>query len=384
MLRVALRSRSCLAVSILLVGVHVGFTSAWATEPDNFSERALANSQANSQSAAQPGTLAGTTSAFPNGSTTGAAAGVPAGAEDTDAQLRRAVSESVKQFGNLDPQQKKIFDEEVVPQYSFFVKDYSQVGNKVSVQVDADAIKSFLGFSAAKNIPTGTTQLLLYLKADPHCPKCIEAAPAVKKSMQARAERRGFVPVWITPEELVDTKPVELAEKRNASGSLAVELKPAPMDDVDSAHADEKRFVNSCAFDIRGVLHYEDQSEIYDTDSFEQTSAKLLTQAFVQLGAKTLATGAGVATSQEMQIQVSGITNFNNYTQLKSQLQARLKDLGVVEERKISRGHAVFAIKTSHALDEFKQALTANLQLGGTAAATMTGAHDQTIEMEMR
>ena len=106
----------------------------------------------------------------------------------------------------MDLQQKKIFDEEVVPQYAFFLKDYSQVGNKVSVQVDTDAIKSYLAFSAAKNIPTGTAQLLLYLKADPHCPKCIEASTEVKRSMQARAERRGFIPVWMTPEELVDTE----------------------------------------------------------------------------------------------------------------------------------------------------------------------------------
>jgi len=147
-------------------------------------------------------------------------AGAPAGAEDTDVQLKRAVNESLTKLGNLDPQQKKIFDEEVVPQYSFFVKDYSQIGNKVSVQVDIDAIKNYLGFSAAKNIPTGTTQLLLYLKVDPHCPKCVEATADVHKMIQARVERRGFVPLWITPEELLENKPTELAEKRNHLLSL--------------------------------------------------------------------------------------------------------------------------------------------------------------------
>ena len=129
------------------------------------------------------------------------------------------------------------------------------------------------------------------------------------------------------------------------------------MDDVDSAHADEKRFINSCAFDIRSLLHYEDQSEIYDTDSFEQTSAKLLTQAFVELGAKALTSGANATSSQEMLIQISGIGNFAIYNQLKNQVQNHLKDMGVVDERKISRGHAVLAIKTGHTLDELKQAL---------------------------
>jgi hypothetical protein len=326
---------------------------------------------------------AGLPTALPtNGKATPTPAAAPAGAEDTDAQLKRAVGESLTKLGNLDPQQKKIFDEEVVPQYSFFVKDYSQVGNKVSVQVDVDAIKNYLGFSAAKNISSGTTQLLLYLKVDPHCPKCVEASADVHKMIQARVERRGFVALWITPEELVDAKPTELAEKRNAAGVLTVEMKPAPMDDVDSAHADEKRFINSCTLDVRSVLHHEDQSEIYDTDSFEQTTSKLLTQAFVELGTKAVASGVGLAATQEMQIQVSGFSNFASYTQLKTQIQTRLKDFGVVEERKISRGHAVFAVKSNHTLDEIKQALS-SIQLSG-AVMTTTGAHDQTIEMEMR
>jgi len=356
MLRVAHRLRPLLV--LLAVSISVGVASA------------------------APGSgPAGLPTALPTAKAPGSPAAAPAGAEDTDAQLKRAVNESLPKLGNLDPQQKKIFDEEVVPQFSFFVKDYSQVGNKVSVQVDIDAIKNYLGFSAAKNIPTGTTQLLLYLKVDPHCPKCVEASAEVHKMIQARVERRGFVALWITPEELMEAKPIELAEKRNAAGALTIEIKPAPMDDVDSAHADEKRFINSCTLDVRSVLHHEDQSEIYDTDSFEQTTSKLLTQAFVELGTKAVSSGPSAAT-QEMQIQVSGINGFSNYTQLKTQIQARLKDFGVVEERKISRGHAVFAVKSSHTLDEIKQALS-GIQLSGAVVAT-TGAHDQIIEMEMR
>ena len=375
MLRVALPLHPFLARSLsalaLLVSVSVFGTSVWATGPAGLPTTASVGAQQKKPTATASGT--------PN-------AVASPGSEDTDAQLKKAVSDSEKQLGTLDPQQKKIFDEEVVPQFAFFVKDYSKVGNNVSVQVDVDAIKNNLGFSAAKNIPTGTTNLLLYFKADPHCPKCVEASTAIKKSMQARAERRGFVPVWISPEELVDTKPLELAEKRNASGALVVELKPAPMDDVDSAHADEKRFINSCAFDIRGLLHHEDQSEIYDTDSFELTSAKLLTQAFVELGTKTATSGANAAASQELLIQLSGTQNFQTYTQLKNQIRARLKDMGVVEERKISRGRAVLAIKTGHSLDELKLAL-GGIQFGGALVA-VTGAHSgpegQIVEMEIK
>jgi hypothetical protein len=80
----------------------------------------------------------------------------------------------------------------------------------------------------------------------------------------------------------------------------------------------------------------------------------MLTQAYVELGAKAQISGAG-AMKQEMQITATGFTDFQQYNQLKNALQAKLKDIASVEERKISRGKAVFAVKTNRSLDDVKK-----------------------------
>jgi hypothetical protein len=285
---------------------------------------------------------------------------MPAGGvlDDTNTQLRNAVMDSLKLQGSIDANKKKIFDEEVVPQYALFIKDYHQVGNAVQAQVDVDGIRNYLGFFAAKDLVLGTPQLLLYMNVDARCPKCKDAAPNIKKMMQSRAQSHGFTPVWISPEDLLDSKPSELAEKRNAAGAMEISLKPAPMDDVDSAHEDEKKFIAHFSFDVRGIAHYEDQAELFDTDSFEQSATKMLTQSYVELGAKASLTGAN-ALKQEMQILVSGFNDFSQYSQVKSAVIAKLKDIALVEERKISKGKAVFALKTNHSLDEIKQLVSA-------------------------
>jgi hypothetical protein len=274
--------------------------------------------------------------------------------EDVNAQLKKAVVESQPQLGTLDLAKQKIFDEEIVPAYALFIKDYHQQGALVLAEVDIDSIKNYLSFSASKDLTLGSSQLLLLLNVDSRCLKCTNAAPTVKKLMIDRATSHGFVPAWITPDELLDSKPSELAQKRNAAGAMEVTLKPAPMDDVDSAHADEKQYIAKFSFDVRGIDHYEDQSELFDTDSFEQISTKMLTQAYVELGAKAQISGAS-AMKQEMQITVTGFSDFQQYSQLKNSLQAKLKDIASVEERKISRGKAVFAVKTNRSLDDVKK-----------------------------
>ena len=66
---------------------------------------------------------------------------------------------------------------------------------------------------------------------------------------------------------------------------------PAPQDDVDSAHADEKRFIAKTLLDIRSIASYQDQAELFDTESFEAETQKLLTHAFIELGGKGISRG---------------------------------------------------------------------------------------------
>ena len=140
---------------------------------------------------------------------------VPSGVADP---LKVAVMNSQSQLGQLDPGQKRIFDEEVVPQYPLFVRDYKRVGQTVTAEVDLDGIRNTIRFSAQKSLNQPSPKILLYLDANPSCPKCMEDAASVKRSMQLRVERRGFTPVWLAPEELATSAIADLVGPHGTVG----------------------------------------------------------------------------------------------------------------------------------------------------------------------
>lgn len=273
-------------------------------------------------------------------------------------QLKNAVISSATEIPPMDPAQRRIFDEEVVPQYPLFVKDYKRVGQNVNAAVDLDGIKNIIRFSAQKNLGQPGARILLFLNVDSQCSKCAEESSSIRKIMQARVERRGLVPVWLNPEELAGQKIEDLAGPRGTVGYILVDLIPAPADDEDAAHADEKRFVSKAQLEIRGITHYQDQAEFYDTDSFETETQKLLTHAFTELGAKADLAGITTATSKDdLLMEFTNIPGFSAYTRLKTSLQTKLKGAALVEERRISKGRAVFALKTHKTADEIKTLL---------------------------
>jgi hypothetical protein len=287
-------------------------------------------------------------------------------------QLKNAVMDAQKQLPPMNLSEKRIFEEEVVPQYPLFIRDYGRddkrTGQGVNVVVDLAGIKNIIKFAA----PAGS-KILLYLDVDTRCSKCTDEAPEIRKIMQTRVERRGFIPIWVTAEELAGSKIADLVGSRGASGYLESDILPAPKDDVDTAHADEERFIAKAQFDVRGVAHYDDQAELFDTDSFETETEKLLTHAFTELGAKADLVGVSAAAKDDILIEVSKIAGFPQYSKLRAQIQARLKGIAFVDERKISRGKAVFALKTKKSVVE----ITANLkaakfdEIGGGEAVVM-------------
>ena len=78
------------------------------------------------------------------------------------------------------------------------------------------------------------------------------------------------------------------------------------------------------------------------------------------------------ASKDDLVIQLSGISGFAQYTRLKNTIQARLKGVALVDERKVSRGQAVLALKTKKSSDEVKSLLN------GVASGD-----DQAIQMEI-
>jgi hypothetical protein len=333
-----------------------------------------------------------------------------ASAADSDVvniQLKNAVLGSQSQLPEMDPAQKKIFDEEVVPQYPLFIRDYKRVAGKVDAQLDLEGIKNLIRFSAQKNLKPGNTKILLSLVAASGCSKCVDEAPPIRKLMQVRVERRGFIPVWIGPDELSPgAKISELVGPRGTVGYLQVELVPVSQDDVDSAHADEKRFLTKVQFEVRDVAGFMDQSEIFDTDSFLTESDKLLTHAFTELGARSDIASISSQGQEDILIEVNKIASFAQYSKLKAELQGRIKAVALLEERKISRGSATFAVKTKTSLDELKALLKGATLDGnkevvmlpgasnvpsatgptsaGQASAASPPSSNQTIQMEIR
>jgi hypothetical protein len=296
------------------------------------------------------------------------------GAESNTA-LKAAVVNSQSQLGVLDPVQKRIFDEEVVPQYPLFVRDYKRVGQEqtIDAQVDLDAIRNTIRFSAQKYLNQPAAKFLLFLNADTQCSKCMEEAASVKKSMQLRAQRRGFTPVWVSAEELAGSSLSDLIGPRGAVGFLQIDLIPEPADDVDTAHSDEKHYLAKANFEVHAIATYRDQGELFETDSFEAESQKLLTHAFSELGAKADMAGIGNAAKDDILVELGNITGFIQYTRLKNTIQTRLKGVALVDERKLSRGHASFALKTKKSIDEVKALLN------GIASG-----EDQAIQMEIK
>lgn len=309
--------------------------------------------------------------------------------EVLDSQLKNAVVNSASEAGTMDAASKKIFDEEVVPQYALFVRDYKRVGQSVNVVVDLDGIKNVIRFSAPKSFSQPAPKILLYLAVDTRCDKCMDESATIHKIMEERVVRRGFAPVWVGNGELAGQSMSDLTTPHGAVGYMKVDLIPAPADDEDAAHADEKRFQSKAVLEVRGITQYQDQAEFYDTDRFETQTQKLLTHAFTELGAKAdLASMSGEMTDDVL-IEVSGISDFPQYTRLKTALQARLKGTALLDERKVSKGKAVFALKTKQTLDQIKVSLKGT-SVGDTGESKQAvvvaavGGKDQLIQMEIR
>ena len=135
--------------------------------------------------------------------------GQPPSDESVVRKLKSALSDAFPQVAKNETWQRKIFDEEVLPLYFRFIKDYrssqTHSGTAISqlaVDVDLESMKSYLSFHASSaNWGKGVSEppLLLVLKSDdPTCGlKCNEAVPGIKKLMQARSLRRGFKPIWM-------------------------------------------------------------------------------------------------------------------------------------------------------------------------------------------
>ena len=284
-----------------------------------------------------------------------------------NAQLRAAVSGAISQLGTLDPSQKKIFEEEIVPNHQRFIRDYRPSEKGVSVEVDLESMKNYLYFSASKSLQGQDSRGLLFVWAEPECAKCTAAANDIRQLLKSRIEHRGLKPVWLSVQDVGDpknlTKPMgdkltELIKARGAGAAVAMVLKGVPVEELDAAHADEAHYRIQSWLQVGPMSRHEGTLELISTEDFEPAGLRLLTDALTEVGAKlALAEQFGGTTRGEILVEATGVQDYAQAQRLKAKLLGTLKDAQNIEERKISKGKVVFAVTTSKSSDDVKRSI---------------------------
>jgi hypothetical protein len=311
-------------------------------------------------------------------------------------RLAQLLLEAEPQLGKLEPWQKQLFEEEAVPQAQRFVKNYT--GS--TAEFDFDGIKNYIRFHAPEVLRRIDGKVLGLLKVDPSCSKCADAKDAIKVMMSERVRRRGLEVTWLATEDLTSESLSEReledrlvtqvgSQPEGPAGALSVHLRAAPVDDIDTAHADDKRLQVLTFLYVKDASGHElsksqGKLEVFDTEPLNTVTARLLTDAFTDLGARQKKMEQDIATSgkAEVEIEVSGIRNYELYSKVQRALATSLKDEGAIEPRKISRGRAVFALTTSKSADKIRNQLL-NVRTD-QETLTIRGISDQQIHMELK
>ena len=281
--------------------------------------------------------------------------------KDVQEILKAEVSSQKTKIGSLSEWQEKVFDDELVPQYPRFVRDYRPGGNGVIADIDVPGIKSYLAYGPG-DAKGEAAQIQVLLIPEKDCDRCREAFLPLKRLVKNRLERRGFVPNFVEPAAVgddgqltgaaINERLAELARKKESAGALLLQWQLAPVD-PDSPHADEKQYqvrVFETARAPKVDWKHEGNIEILENDSIISACEKLLSDAVTDFGARTLAIGETKGPSStnapEFLVSVSGIRGWSHYIGLKSKFQSSLQGAGWVEERFLSRGRAGFVVRT--------------------------------------
>lgn len=338
-----------------------------------------------------------------------------AGTQENDfaPKLQTYFSERKKDLGELEPWQSKLFDEEAVPEFQRFVRDYHSAKGKnapvgsampapeeISAEIDFESLKNFLKFYGPKYskrdkvgadaaaLPT----LLVVMRPQLNCAKCVSVLPALKTMVIARLDRRGLKPIWATASEITSSRSMgndyqsaanHLAGQKKAMGVLLLSWQVAEADDLESAHADEVKYKIHSFLNMGDLISTEASLEVAENGSFERAGGKLLADAFTELGASIKKTELAQSEQgrTEVVLEVFGWHGFEEYRKLRTQIQDNLKSMARVDEFRISRGKAVFAVHSDSTPEAIQKQL-ATLKVDGLRLTPVT-LSDSRIHMEI-
>ena len=306
-------------------------------------------------------------------------------------QLRAAVDNVQKKLSIVEPWQKKIFDEEVVPQYQRFVRDYRPAPGGLNVDVDQASIQDYIRFFAPKALNRPEAKIAVYIKTDSD-EKSKGSYENIKRLIQARLERRGFTILIIKPEEVHDSSLagkaindhiLDMATKRGAVAAFSCIWNLLPPEEGDSAHADESHYQIQSFLQIKEIGRAEGSAQLMDTDSFEMAAARMITENFTEIGKKmtTLSSAAAAGDHDEMSLEISGISQYAIFAKLKAFLSEKLTDLATIEERRLTKSSVTFALYSKKSTDEIKSMIEGPI---GDKKLVLTGSTPNSILMVVR
>jgi hypothetical protein len=274
-----------------------------------------------------------------------------------DIQLRSVLAASKKNLGPLQSWQSKIFDDEAVPQFQRFIKDYkATTSGGVDAQIDYETLRQYLKFYAPLALKQPSPVLVVVLFPQLDCLNCVNATESVRGLVRERLLRRGLTPEWVAPIDLGPGDPVDaavrFAEVKKAAGSLVIRW-GVSTDDVDAANEGETRYEIHSNLQIRNFAKHEGKLELLEATSFDHAVGKLMTDAFTDLGSKESLVSSAEPEGQREKgledalIDVQGAWNYAQYSKLRDALSSGLSSLGALDEREVAKGHAVFVLSTS-------------------------------------
>lgn len=305
--------------------------------------------------------------------------------EGINVKLQSFLQDAKKRLGPLEPWQNRLFEEEVMTQPKRFIRDYRASAKGVEAVADIESIRKYLRFYGPRSLKRENPQILVVVRAERGCAKCAASVAGVRSVVKTRLERRGLGLIWAQPRELslaiqanggtggasgghtlLDALD-ELAIQKGAVGALLVESVTAPVDAIDTAHADEAHFLVKSALVIRDLGKEEEQIDLLDNGDMEKSAAKLLTDAFTGVGDKLerLQANQSDLNRGEFLVEVTGFEDYAQYIQAKDQIAHLLSGTSSVEEQRVSRGKAIFAIYTEARFDQVRAQLASmNPELG--------------------
>jgi hypothetical protein len=108
------------------------------------------------------------------------------------------------------------------------------------------------------------------------------------------------------------------------------------------------------------------KNEIASDESFSTTYEKIVGNLFSVLGEKwALLDQNSLDVGEEVLLEVSGFQDFSSFFKLKLKIEGVLNEMtpvGQLEERKLSRGRVVFAVKRGGLLSELKEKISKVLE----------------------